>query len=196
MRKHTFNPNMGVRADIQEEVRKETVTNIHGQPTNQVLTTLEKELIAILANIPTTLGGENHGHAGIIVEPARYLLMTGGVAFANPANPETYPANVPENAMAAVKARAEAEHKEFVREYKTFQGVVQATKDIILEAINHEYSLEIEDEILGFLNQMPTDMLTHLRNRGGALDFTNTKTLLAESDSKWDASEVPQIYSH
>jgi hypothetical protein len=48
---------MGVRADIREEVRNETVTKIHGQPTNQDLTTLEKELIAILANIPTTLGG-------------------------------------------------------------------------------------------------------------------------------------------
>ena len=54
---------MGVRADIREEVRKETVTKIHGQPTNQDLTTLEKELIAILANIPTTLGGGNHGYA-------------------------------------------------------------------------------------------------------------------------------------
>jgi hypothetical protein len=37
-------------------------------------------------------------------------------------------------------------------------------------------------------------MLTHLRNHGGALDFADTKTLLAERDSGWDASEVPQIY--
>jgi hypothetical protein len=184
---------MGVRADIREEVRKETVTKIHGQPTNQDLTTLEKELIAILANIPTTLGGGNHGHAGIIMDPARYLLIA-GVPFNNPANPGNYPANVAGNAAAGVRARAEAEHKEEVKEYETFQGVVQATKDIILEAVDHEYLLEIEDEILGFLNQTPTDMLTHLRNRGGALDFADTKTLLAERDSEWDASEVPQIY--
>jgi hypothetical protein len=85
---------MGVRADIQEEVRKETVTKIHGQPANQDPTTLEKELIAILANIPTMLGGGKNGHAGITVKPARYLLMTGGVASTNPANPGTYPANV------------------------------------------------------------------------------------------------------
>jgi hypothetical protein len=129
---------MGVRADIQEEVRKDKVTKIHGQPTNQDLTILEKELIAILANIPKTLGGGNHGHAGIIIEPARYLLMMGGVAFVNPAIPGAYPANVPANAAARVQARAEAEHKEFVREYNTLQGVVQATKDIILKAVNHE----------------------------------------------------------
>jgi hypothetical protein len=58
----------------------------------------------------------------------------------------------------------EAEHKELVKEYKTFQGVVQATKDIILESVDNEYLLEIEDEILGFLHQTPTNMLIHLRN--------------------------------
>jgi hypothetical protein len=47
---------MGIQTKIQDEVRKETVTKLHGQPTSQDLTTLEKEIIAILANIPTTLG--------------------------------------------------------------------------------------------------------------------------------------------
>jgi len=101
---------MGVRADIREEVRKETVTKINGQPTNQDLTILEKELIAILANIPTTLGGGNHGHAGIVMDPARYLL-TAGVPFVNP--------GIPNNAAQGVRARAEAKHKELVkRHYK------------------------------------------------------------------------------
>jgi hypothetical protein len=184
---------MGVQADIQEEVRKETVTKIHGQPTNQDLTILEKEFIAILANIPTTLGGGNHGHTGIIIEQARYLLMMGEI-FTNPANPGTYPEKIPRNAAAGVQARAEAEHKEFVREYKTFQGVIQATKDIILKAVNHEYLLKIEDKILRFLNQTPNDMLTHHQNQGGALDFADTKTLLAERDGEWDANKVPQMY--
>jgi hypothetical protein len=92
---------MEIRADIQDEVRKETVTKIHGQPKNQDLMILEKELIAILANIPTTLGGENHVHAGIIVKAARYLLMT-STAFVNPPNPGTYPANVAGSAAAGV----------------------------------------------------------------------------------------------
>jgi hypothetical protein len=62
---------MGIRADIRDNVRKETVTKIHGQLTNQDLTILEKELITILANIPTTTGGGNHGHMGIIIKTAR-----------------------------------------------------------------------------------------------------------------------------
>ncbi len=37
-------------------------------------------------------------------------------------------------------------------------------------------------------------MMTHLRNRGGALDFADTKTLLTERDGELDASKVPQLY--
>ena len=37
-------------------------------------------------------------------------------------------------------------------------------------------------------------MIIHLRNRGGALDFADTKTLLTERDQEWDASEIPTIY--
>jgi hypothetical protein len=37
-------------------------------------------------------------------------------------------------------------------------------------------------------------MLEYLRNRGGALDFADTNTLLAERDREWDASKIPQLY--
>ncbi len=70
----------------------------------------------------------------------------------------------------------------------------QALKDIIIEAVNEDYLLEIEDETLVFLNETPRSMIGHLRNRGGALDFADTKTLLNERDQEWDASEVPTIY--
>jgi hypothetical protein len=76
------------------------VTKIHGQPKENNLTTLEKELIAIVASISNTLGGGNHGHAGVIAEPAKYLLMTSGTAFVNPANPCVYTAGLQANATA------------------------------------------------------------------------------------------------
>ena len=185
---------MGLRSDTREELRKETATKIFGQPKNADLTTLKKELIAIAASIPTTLGGGNHGHAGIIVEPAKYLVMTGGTAFAPPANPGVYPAGLALNAAAGTRAREEAIHKELVAQYEIYKGVEQGLKDIIQEAVEADYLLKIEDETLGFLNQTPRQMLDHLRNRGGTLDFADTKTLLAERDAEWNISEVPQLY--
>jgi hypothetical protein len=59
---------MGIRTKIRDQIRKETVAKIYGQPTIHDLTILEKEIIAILVNIPTTLGGGNYGHIGIIME--------------------------------------------------------------------------------------------------------------------------------
>jgi len=37
-------------------------------------------------------------------------------------------------------------------------------------------------------------MIDHLKARGGALDFADTKTLLTERDTEWDLSENPQVY--
>jgi hypothetical protein len=48
---------MGLQAETGEELRKELVTKIHGQPTDQDITTLEKQHIAIAASIPSAFGG-------------------------------------------------------------------------------------------------------------------------------------------
>jgi hypothetical protein len=60
--------------------------------------------------------------------------------------------------------------------------------------VDQDCLLEIEDDTLGFLTQMPRSILNHLRSQGGALDFADTKTLLVERDAEWNVSEVPQIY--
>ncbi len=153
---------MRIRADIRDELKKDTLTKIHGQPTSHDLTILEKELIAILAGIPTALGGGNFGHVGVIMEATAYSTMTADIAFANPAYPGVYPAGLAANAAATVLARAEAEHKELINQFKTFEGVRQGVKDLILEAVDNKYLIEIEHETLGYLNQTPRQMLDHL----------------------------------
>jgi hypothetical protein len=75
-------------------------------------TALVKELISIAANVPTALGGGNHGHAGIIVEPTKYLVMMVGTAFVNPFHTGIYPEGLVAKAAAETHAMAEAVHKE------------------------------------------------------------------------------------
>ena len=185
---------MRVRTEIRDKITKETVTKIHGQPTSRDLVNLKKEIITILANIPTALGGGNHGHIGIIMSPTEFNTMTGGTDFNNPLNPGIYPVGLAANAAAGARAHAKAEHKELVNQYKTFKGFRLGTKDLILEAVDSEYLSKIEHETLGFLNQMPRQMIEHLLTRGGALDFVDTKDLLAERDGEWNINENPQIY--
>ncbi len=109
---------MGIRTDICNEIRKETVTKIHGQPTSHDLTNLEKEIISILANIPTTLGGENHRHVRVIMNPVDYITMTAGIDFVNPVNSGIYPAGLAVNVAAGTRAREEAIHKKLIPNLK------------------------------------------------------------------------------
>jgi hypothetical protein len=185
---------MGIRAEIRDKLKKETVTKIHGQPTSHDLTILEKQIIAILANIPMALGGGNHGHAGIIMEPAIYSLMTSRTAFVIPVNQGIYPTRLTANALPGTRARAEAEHKEFINQFEVYQGVKQVTKDIILQAVDNEYLAEIKHKILGYLNQTPRQMLNHLLNQGGMLDFADMKELLADRDGEWNVNKNQQPY--
>ena len=115
------------------------------------------------ATTPSSLGGGNHGHTGIIVEVAKYMAMTGGNAFLNPSNPGLYP-NTAANATAGTRAREEAIHKGLVQEYEIFCGVKAGLKDIILGAVDSDYVLAIKDKILRFLNQTPMQIIAHLRN--------------------------------
>ena len=110
--------------------------------------------------------------------------MMGGTAFVNPVHPGIYPAGLAANAAAGTCAMAEAVHKQQIAHFKIFAGVEQTLKDIILKAVDHDYLLEIKDDTLGFLNQTPKSIINHLRSRGGALDFADTKTLLVERDAE------------
>ena len=155
--------------DTREEIRKESISKIFGQPTEHDITKMEEELTAIAATTPSSLGRGNHSHAGIIVEDVKYTAVTGGIAFVNPPNPGLYP-NIAANVATGTRAREEGIHKGEI-----FCGVEAGMKDIILGAVDNDYVLEIEDEILGFLNQTPKHIISHLRNRGGQLDFADTR---------------------
>jgi hypothetical protein len=66
------------------------------------------------------------------------------------------------------------------------------TKDLILEAVENEYVIIIEHETLGFLNKIPRQMLKHLLDRGGALNFADTTNLLAKRGGEWNVNKNPQ----
>jgi hypothetical protein len=69
--------------------------------------------------------------------------MTGGTAFINPANPGIYPVGLAINALAGTRARAEAEHKELINQYKMYEGVRQGTKTSSLKQSTTNTSLKL-----------------------------------------------------
>ena len=100
----------------------------------------------------------------------------------------------PGNIPAAQRSQREHEHKALIGQFQKCVGVSKGLKDLILEAVDEDFLLELRVEGIAYLNVTPLQMLTHLRDRWGAMDFVDITALLAECDTPWNAAEVPTKY--
>lgn len=180
-----------LRAETREKIKKESVTKIHGQPSHTDITQLEEELVEIAVNYPTSLGGGDHGHAGLIVESATYLTHSNGIPFTRPSQPPTLPVAP---AQSEDKASVERLHNERIRIFNLFVGVEQGLKDKILAAVDEEFLLELRQGIFGYQKVTARQMLDHLRKRGGGLDHVDIMKIRKERDEPWNYTENPATY--
>ena len=60
--------------------------------------------------------------------------------------------------------------------------------------MDEDFLLELRAEGIAYLNVTPLQMLTHLRDRWGSMDYVDITALLAECDAPWNAAEVPTKY--
>ena len=124
------------------------------------------------------LGGGNHGHLGLVLKDARYLAIA-GVVFNRPNYPGVYDVNIAGNAANAVRARAEAEHRALIQQYEVFKGVEKRLKNLIVEAVDEDYLEGIKDDIVGYINVTPLEMIQHLQTTTATLtvvDMSKIKT--------------------
>ena len=117
-----------------------TVTKVLGQPTTQDIDLLEDELTAIASSFPTSLGGGMYGHAGLLKSALDYDQLAPGTPFIAPINPGIYPAG---NIPAAQRGQREAEHKELIKEFEKCTGASKGLKDLIMQAIDEDFLLEL-----------------------------------------------------
>lgn len=180
-----------LRAETREKVKRESVTKIHGQPSHTDITQLEEELVQIAVVIPTSLGGGELGHAGLIVESATYLIHSNGIPFTRPIQPPTLPTTP---AQAENQNNVERLHNERIRIFNLFTGVEQGLKDKILGAVDEEFLLELRQGVFGYQKVTARQMINHLRKRGGGLDHVDIMKIRKERDEPWDCTENPATY--
>ena len=184
---------MGLQEDIEAKLADKPITKIHGQPTNRDITQLKRELTKMAANISTALGGGKHGHVGIIIEKDEYIKFSeGGAEFDIPSHPGHSPATV--SSVAAARDKEFAAHKAKIAEYEVCAGVINACKEKIAEAVDEEWLEEISDDILGFQNKTVQEMLKHLEDRGGKIDYIDIQAMKKERDAPWDTNEHIVVY--
>ena len=177
--------------ETRAAITKFTVTKILGQPTTQDIDLLEDELTAIASSFPTSLGGGLHGHAGLLKTVLDYDQLAPGTPFVVPPNPGIHLAGV---IPAAQCGQREVEHKELIKEFEKCMGASKGSKDLIMQAIDKDFLLELKMQGIAYLNVTPLQMITHLRTRYGSMDYVDITALMAECDAPWDPTEVPTKY--
>ena len=181
---------MGIRHDVEEGLEKYEITRIEGQPTDEDLNLLTKELTNAAGSVATQNGGGEHGHVGMVVEQAEYVTFSrGGAPFVVPTNPGPYPATVDPDPV--IRERQIAEHKAEIVEYETYLGVENYLRRMIVKSVDHEWIAEVESETMGFNHLSPLQLLTHLRQVGGSLDHMDVTELIANLQKPWDGIETP-----
>jgi len=110
---------MGIRHDVEQGLEKYEITKIDGQPTDEDLNLLTKELTNAAGSIATQNGGGEHGHVGMVIDEADYITFSRtGARFVVPTNPGPYPTTV--DADKVIRERQIAEHKAECIEYETY----------------------------------------------------------------------------
>ena len=144
---------MGINQDNEYTLNKFEITKINGQPTNKDMNQLTCELGAMLATVPTTNGGGDHGYIGMILDDMEYTAFsTSATPFTVPRNPGPFPTTVSTDKVD--RLRQIAEHKQLIIEYDTFQGCLQATRAKIIQAIDLEWLTRLHSELLGFTHRI------------------------------------------
>ena len=105
------------------------LTRIHGQSTYETLQTLATEIKANAASVPSTLGGGQYGHLGLILSDERYATLAHTVPWVSPANPGPFvpPAN-------GTGAQIEAA-KDVWRELRLSFDLCQATENELIAQV-------------------------------------------------------------
>jgi len=142
-----------------------------------------KELAAIAANYPTPLGGGNMGHVGLVIDSETYKKLSGGHEFIKP----TYPG--PKKSL-----QTKTDFEQDLRIFDTCKGVEQGLKDKIIEAVEESYLIELEEDVIGYMNVTVRQMIEHLQERSGGLDHKDVSAIAAERDAEWDVTETPAVY--
>ena len=179
---------MGQQDITEAKIAAKHVTKITGQPTDRDLTLLKKELVKIAGKEPTSLGGGKHGHIGILMKETDYkAISNGGVEFTIPSHPGHHPTTL--STSTGTREKQLLKHKAELVTYETCQGVISGTKELIAGAVSTEWLEEINDDILEFQKVTCLEMLEHLEDRGGDVDYIDIQEMRKERDAPWNPNE-------
>ena len=144
-----------------------TLTKIHGEPTYFQLKELKNELKTNATSVTTDLGGGGHGHLGLVLTPAEYLIVS-ATAYNRPPHPGTL--TIAPGTAQHEATRLRNDHKEAIRLFRETVDVEKALIKQLVAAIEPKYLKSLRDATSNAITIPLHDVLTHLFTRYGGVN--------------------------
>ena len=114
--------------------------------------------------LPTTLGGGQHGHIGLIMTPLLYTTLS-PTPYVAPNDPGTSPPVLPNNATVGRRETTRLDHKEALRIFQNNNTMDDVLKTQIIDSIHDPYICEMRNKYTGYLGVTTRDLIDHLLDR-------------------------------
>ena len=180
--------------EITAKFPTKNIPELHGEPTYDSITNIKTELYSNAAVIPTTLGGRQHGHIGLIMEAPLYATLS-NTPFIVPQDPGPLPVFNPNiRYTAAERDTVVREHKENRRLFDTITNVDLALRNQVIAAVDPVYLSEKRNRYTGFHQVSTKDLLEHLMQRYGKITPLACKQNKTRFEEPLDTSQPIDVY--
>ena len=152
---------------IHDGFPHQAVEAIVGEPTFDTINGLARILKTNAASIPSTNGGGNLGHLGLMVSATVYAVLAPGTPFATPVNPGAY--FVPTATTGPTITAEERVWDDSQMIYKLYHNTDKALKKQLLGAIEDIYIRPLKHRHTGYAQVTSLHIITHLFDNYGRI---------------------------
>ena len=146
---------------ITECFPNQHIARIQGEPSCKSIKKIEKLIIENAASLHSNLGGGMLGYLGLVARAAKYLIISGGIAFIEHPNPPSLPI-IPTGSTQPIIAAITSRHQEEKRLYKEQECLKKALKNQITQAFDETFIEELKNPHTGHDSVAISQMFTFL----------------------------------
>ena len=179
--------------DIVAKFSNKTLPKIDGEPDYEAINQLIQMLYGNAATLPTTLGGGQHGHVGILMKDTLYHTLS-ATPYVTPIDPGASAQNIPAAASVALRQQLRDEHVEQQRIYQNHINMDDALKTQLIDAVDEPYISELRNKYTGFMGITTRDMVDHLLDRYGKITPADLKDNERRMNEPLDGSQPIDIF--
>jgi hypothetical protein len=154
----------------------------HNTPTPDAVRLLRRELYANAQAIPTTLGGGQFGHLGLIMPDAEFSTLS-PTPYALPILP---PLPIYDGATAVARDAMKDAYKTAMDTYVEAHAIQNHLKALILKAVPNLYISEFDDATMGYATTTPKQLLAHLIGTYGCITAKELEANLERIMANWN----------